>query len=122
MWCSWCAAVCPGHDAEGYCLDADRREIDARLARLREYVARFAEPEPARELAAPVTWDANAPGAWRWAVWLDGVKRERCVLADAAAGEVTVVLTNERGIEYGCLKDQDDRCETLTGHVEIRRR
>jgi len=33
-WCVGCWSVCPGKDAQGFCLLANRAEIDARIARM----------------------------------------------------------------------------------------
>lgn len=43
-WCPSCWQDCPGLDPEGFCWDANHREINARLRRHREEDARYLSP------------------------------------------------------------------------------
>lgn len=66
----------------------------------------------------PAQWDGQHPYAFRWRVYLDGQRVERCWWADVEKGQVVVILADRRGV-VDLLKDL--QFETRRGRVEIRR-
>lgn len=112
-WCPGCADVCPGRDADGFCLLADRAELERRRA---SHFGRCPDNDAApAPIIEPVKLRATDPGFWRYEVLLDGIRQERVWRADAAEGLVEVMALNARRIVTG------ERL-TLRGRVEIRLR
>lgn len=88
VWCVGCMSPCAGKDADGFCLGADRAEIDARIARLRaEAVA--APAEASVEADATCAFIHRHSGKLgQYVVLLDGEPQEDvwCASIDVAPG------------------------------------
>ncbi len=123
-WCSWCWSWCPGLDPDGFCVLADRQEIDGRIRRMRGEApacavaaappAVEAPAEPAPELAAAQPEPRTIlhrfqPDFRGWEVWHEG--------RQVPAGEVHCAAV---GDESGPGWVQRIGADTLRGHVEIR--